>query len=48
MSLVLDVIIIVLLFAFYGYVHSLLASIKIKIWFQENFWRSDCVLSLAI
>jgi len=37
MSLVLDVTIIVLLFAIYGYVHSLLASIKIKIWFRKIF-----------
>ena len=37
MHLVLDVIIIVILFALFGYVHSLLASIKIKFWFKKNF-----------
>jgi protein-S-isoprenylcysteine O-methyltransferase Ste14 len=37
MSLVLDVIIIFLFFALYSYIHSLLASIKIKTWFRKIF-----------
>ena len=37
MILVLDVLFIFLLFAIFGYVHSLLASIRIKIWFRKVF-----------
>jgi protein-S-isoprenylcysteine O-methyltransferase Ste14 len=37
MELVVDVLIIILLFAVFGYTHSLLASEKIKIWFKKIF-----------
>ncbi len=37
MILVIDVIIIILLFALFGYIHSLLASIKIKVWIKKRF-----------
>ena len=37
MNLVLDVLIIIILFSIFGYVHSLLASIKIKIWIRKVF-----------
>ena len=36
MSYVFDVIFIVILFAIFGYTHSLLASLKIKIWFRKT------------
>jgi len=37
MNYVFDVIFIVILFAIFGYTHSLLASLKIKIWFRKTF-----------
>ncbi len=37
MLLVFDVILIVILFALFGYIHSLLASIKVKVWFKQIF-----------
>ncbi len=37
MLLVFDVILIVILFALFGYIHSLLASIKVKFWFKQIF-----------
>jgi protein-S-isoprenylcysteine O-methyltransferase Ste14 len=37
MNLVTDVLIIIFLFAVFGYIHSLLASIKIKFWIKKNF-----------
>jgi protein-S-isoprenylcysteine O-methyltransferase Ste14 len=37
MKLVSDVLIIILLFAIFGYTHTLLASLKIKIWFKKVF-----------
>jgi protein-S-isoprenylcysteine O-methyltransferase Ste14 len=36
MNYVFDVIFIVILFAIFGYTHSLLASLKIKIWFRKT------------
>lgn len=37
MNYVFDVIILILIFTFFGYIHSLLASEKVKIFFKENF-----------
>ena len=37
MDLVVDVLIIILLFAIFGYTHSLLASLKVKFWFRKLF-----------
>ena len=37
MAPVVDVLIIILLFAIFGYTHSLLASLKIKFWLRKNF-----------
>jgi protein-S-isoprenylcysteine O-methyltransferase Ste14 len=37
MIFVTDVIIIILLFALFGYIHSLLASLKVKLWIKKTF-----------
>lgn len=37
MNYVFDVIILILIFTFFGYIHSLLASEKVKIFFKKNF-----------
>lgn len=37
MNYVIDVIIIILVFGFYGLTHSYLASLKVKEWFKKNF-----------
>ena len=37
MDLVVDVLVIILLFAIFGYTHSLLASLKVKFWFRKLF-----------
>lgn len=37
MTLVVDVLTILFLFAIFGYTHSLLASVKVKTWFKKMF-----------
>lgn len=37
MNLVFDVLIIIFLFAVFGYIHSFLASIKVKLWIRKKF-----------
>lgn len=37
MNLVIDVLIIIFLIAVFGYIHSLLASLKVKLWIKKNF-----------
>lgn len=39
MNIVVDVIVLILLFALYGFIHSILASEKVKIFFRQNFGK---------